>query len=149
MLRPFNTLDILRHATQFLSARYLSRALCAIRSLINARWLGPELYGFWGSLLLVVSFGFYLHGGVQDITVKDIPTHRSRGHGDRARHATQVSFTFFAVLLVALPAAQAVYVTAVGYGFGGVLRSWPKLNVVPRPQHADSDLLRQLRPAVA
>ncbi|MDP3920507.1 MAG: oligosaccharide flippase family protein [Candidatus Omnitrophota bacterium] len=92
--------SILKNTALLGGATYLSRVLCALRSLINARWLGPGLYGFWGSLSFLVSFGFHLHAGVQDIMVKQIPTYRSQGRDDLAARVAQQSFSFFSLGLL-------------------------------------------------
>ena len=91
---------VLRDTTYYLAAMYLSQALYVARGFLNARSLGPPLYGFWGSLTFLLSFGFHLHGGVQDILVKEIPTYRSRGQLGLARRAFQIAFTFFFMMLL-------------------------------------------------
>jgi O-antigen/teichoic acid export membrane protein len=101
---------LVRHTTRYLGATYLSTLLCAVRSIINARWLGPELYGFWGSLAFFMSFGYHLHGGVREAVIKDIPAYRAQGRADLAADAAQLAFTFFASLL--LIAAAGFWVAA-------------------------------------
>lgn len=104
----FRLNTILRRTAGLGSATVLSRILCAVRSLINARFLGPQLYGFWGSVSFLVSFGFHLHGGVQDMMLKEIPAHRSRGHEVLARETAQQSFSFFAGMLCLAGAVIAI-----------------------------------------
>lgn len=95
---------ILQHAARFLAATYVANVLCALRSFINARCLGPELYGFWGSLTFYMSFGYHLHGGVREAMIQEIPAHRASGHSARARESAQVAFTVFAAVLSAAAA---------------------------------------------
>ncbi|MBI3321448.1 MAG: polysaccharide biosynthesis C-terminal domain-containing protein [Candidatus Omnitrophica bacterium] len=96
---PLNRLAVWRHTMHYAGATYLCRALTALRGLINARCLGPQLYGFWGSLTLILSFGFYLHGGIQDAAARAIPMDRSRGREDLACAAAQLAWTVFAGVL--------------------------------------------------
>lgn len=96
---PLNRRAILWNTAHVASATYVSRAFGALRSIINARCLGPELYGFWGWLSLVLSFGFHLHGGIQDILAREIPAARSHGRTDAAQHGAQLGFTWFASVL--------------------------------------------------
>ena len=100
MKRSFDQQAVLRDTTHYLAATYLTRALCVVRGFLNARILGPQLYGFWGSLSFLLSFGFHLHGGVQDILIKEIPTYRSRGQMSLARRTYQIAFTFFFMTLL-------------------------------------------------
>ena len=117
-----NRSSFLRHASRYLSATYLSRALCAVRGFINARWLGPELYGFWGGILLLLSFGYHLHGGVQEIMAREIPTYRSRGRVDLAHRTAQISFTFFFLLLLAASAVLWTVAARLPQGTPGMIR---------------------------
>jgi len=91
---------VLRHTAHYAGATYVSQALTAVRSFINARWLGPELYGFWGSISFILSFGYHLHGGVQAILAKEIPTERSQGRLDQAARASQLGLSWFGMMLL-------------------------------------------------
>ena len=91
--------SIWRHTLYLLGATYLARAVTALRSVLNARWLGPELYGFWGSVSLLISFGHYLHGGLQDVTARDIPTSRRQGRPDAAQESVSQTLSVFGLML--------------------------------------------------
>lgn len=95
---------LFRHITRYLSATYLSRLLLSVRGFINARWLGPELYGFWGGVVLLTSFGHHLHAGAQDAAAKEIPSQRSRNRADLAYRTTQLAWTFFSGMLLLMAA---------------------------------------------
>ncbi len=101
---------VLWHTGYYATSTYAARAIAAIRSFINARWLGPEIYGFWGSVTFLVSFGMHLHGGVQEIMARDIPAERSKGRFEAAQRTAQLSFTFFFYMLLA--AAVAIWIFA-------------------------------------
>ena len=105
MTPRLNSRAVLRHTTGYLAAISLSGALGAVRGFLNARWLGPELYGFWSSLAFFMSFGAHLHFGVREAVTKEIPMCRGQGRNDEARIRTQVAFTFFAAMLLAASAA--------------------------------------------
>lgn len=83
----------------YVSAVYLAQAVSAARSFINARCLGPEDYGFWGWLAFIVTFGYHLHLGVQEMLIKNIPALLAGGRGAEARHLARISFSFFVVML--------------------------------------------------
>jgi O-antigen/teichoic acid export membrane protein len=95
----------------YVGAVYLAQGIVAIRSFINARFLGPEDYGFWGWLTFIVTFGFHLHFGVQEIMVKEIPALQARGQYDEARRISQLVFSFFACML--LIAAMMMVIAAI------------------------------------
>ena len=88
-----------RQALPYAAATYLARAICAIRSLINARFLGPQWYGLWASVSFFLTFGYYLHGGVQDIALKDIPMLRSQGNEAQAARVAQQTRSVFGLML--------------------------------------------------
>jgi O-antigen/teichoic acid export membrane protein len=84
------------------SAVYAGQAIAAVRSFINARWLGPADYGFWGWLTFIVSFGYHLHLGMQEMMLKEVSELIARGRLDHARRLVQINFTYYlAVLSVA------------------------------------------------
>lgn len=88
-----------RQAIPYAAATYLARAICAVRSVINARVLGPEWYGLWASISFFLTFGYYLHGGAQDIALKVIPMLRSQGHEAQAARVAQQTRSFFGLML--------------------------------------------------
>ncbi len=109
-----NRQTVILHTAHYAGATYGSRALAAIRSFINARWLGPELYGFCGTLAFINSFAYHLHAGVQDMLVKEIPTQRSHGRQDQAARLTQIGWTFLLGMLL---------IASAGLGLRGWLSS--------------------------
>jgi O-antigen/teichoic acid export membrane protein len=102
----FNRKAILWNTAHVAGATYASRGLAALRSFINARFLGPELYGFWGWLSMLLSFGYYAHAGVQEIVARDVPAARSRGQVAEAQHIAQLGFSWFLPILAVATAAQ-------------------------------------------
>lgn len=129
--RTLNRQAVWHRTRHYAGATYLSRALCVIRGVINARCLGPELYGFWGSLTFLLSFGFHLHGGVQDIAAKEIPMHRSHGRVDLARATAQRAFTFFVLALSVASVLLWLVAWRLPVGTPGLLRAgWAVAGIV-------------------
>ncbi len=89
-----------KHMGQYVSAVYLSQGIVAIRSFINARWLGPQDYGFWGWLAFIVSFGYHLHLGVQEMMIKEIPALQAKNRLAEAKRLAQITFSFYFLMLV-------------------------------------------------
>lgn len=88
------------HMFQYVSAVYIAQGIVAVRSFINARCLGPQDYGFWGWLSFIVSFGYHLHLGVQEMMIKEIPALQAKGRLAEAKHLAQLTFSFYLFMLV-------------------------------------------------
>ncbi len=96
---PFRFKALLGYISQYISATYLAQGLGAVRGFVNAKYLGPENYGFWGWLMFLISFGYFLHGGVQEIMIKEVPAYQSKGRHDLASKSAQTAFTFLVLML--------------------------------------------------
>lgn len=54
---------LIRESALFAIAQYLMRLGLMLRGIIAARWLGPELYGAWNALQLIMDYGGNSHLG--------------------------------------------------------------------------------------
>jgi O-antigen/teichoic acid export membrane protein len=90
----------------FSSSRYVLIGLSAIRNIVVARYLGPEDYGLWVILLLILSYGDQIHLGLRHAGDREIPFFRGQGrlHESRSLTGTLYSAILFlsAVTLVVL-----------------------------------------------
>ncbi len=93
------SLSYLKLTSLYLVTIYACRFLCVLRGFINAKWLGPELYGFWGALMFMVSFAYHLHLGTQEMIIKNVPKLISLGKNDEAEKVIRLSSTFFTIML--------------------------------------------------
>ena len=89
------------HMRHYMGAVYLAQGIAVLRSFINARFLGPHDYGFWGWLVFIISFGYFVHLGVQEIMLKDVPALQAKGREAEAQRLIQMSFTFYLSMLLA------------------------------------------------
>ncbi len=93
------SLSYLKLTSLYLFTIYACRFLCVLRGFINAKWLGPELYGFWGVLMFMVSFGYHLHLGTQEMVIKNVPKLISLGRKGEVEKVIRLSSTFFTIML--------------------------------------------------
>lgn len=79
-IKPSHQLDG-RAAVAFTACRYVTYAIAFLRSILSARYLGPELLGILGFVLLINQYLGYAGCGLQfavnvDLAVSPIETHR-------------------------------------------------------------------------
>lgn len=68
----------------FSASRYVLLGLSAVRNLVVAKVLGPEEYGYWIILSLVLTYGDQLHLGLRHAGDKEIPFLRGKREDTRA-----------------------------------------------------------------
>jgi len=107
LTRPINRKDIIRDTYFFSGSVYISQAMFFIRGFLNARILGPGLYGLWSGLNIILSYSAYSHMGGLSAMNREIPFQKGRdslGDMDRARNAaftmTLITGGMFSVVLI-------------------------------------------------
>ncbi|MBM4159788.1 MAG: hypothetical protein FJ217_01685 [Ignavibacteria bacterium] len=75
---------LLAEGILFSASRYVLLGLSAVRNLVVAKVLGPEEYGYWIILSLVLMYGDQLHLGLRHAGDKEIPFLRGRREDTRA-----------------------------------------------------------------
>lgn len=63
-------------------------------SLIVARWVGPETFGIWNALNLLLLYGVLVTLGVPNGMNRDVPVFRGRRENEKADKIIEVSFGF-------------------------------------------------------
>jgi len=84
--------------SKFASISGLSLIIGIIASLINARLLGPELYGIWLTATILFPYFPFLAVGVDHAAYREIPLHKGRLQLDRVERIKQVYFTYAIVV---------------------------------------------------
>ncbi|MBK7046307.1 MAG: hypothetical protein IPH48_07275 [bacterium] len=66
-------------AVGFSVASYATTGITLLQGLVLSRILGPDLLGFWMSLMLVVTYGQHLHLGIVNAVNRQIPLLQGQG----------------------------------------------------------------------
>ena len=92
-------------------SRYVVRALSVVKGLVVARFLGPDLYGVYGLLVVFVGYSAYADLGIFGGLTKDLPVHLAHGEDERARSAQAAGLgaILAATALFAVVTAAALY----------------------------------------
>jgi O-antigen/teichoic acid export membrane protein len=101
---------LLTDSIVFSASRYVLIGLSVVRNLVVARMLGPDEYGFWVIVTLILTYGDQAHFGLRHAGDREIPYWR--GVGDEAR-ASRIADTLYATvvrLAALLCLAMGVYV---------------------------------------
>ena len=104
-----------RHIKHYVGAVYVAQIFAAARSFINARYLGPSDYGFWGWLVFIISLGYFLHLGAQEMMLKEVPALQAKGQHNKVHRLIQLNFTFFLIML----SVASVLIAILGFNFAG------------------------------
>ena len=109
MLKSVNKRGILRDASFFSGSVYISQAMFFIRGFLNARILGPGLYGLWSALNIILSYSLYVHMGSLNAMNREIPYQKGRDALEDMNKARNVAFTInlimsgmFSVILIVI-----------------------------------------------
>jgi len=100
--------DILRDTSFFSGSVYVLQAMLLIKGFLNARILGPGMYGLWSGLNIILSYGAYTHIGVLNALNIEIPSQngmkseqdiaRARNAGFTVCLANSLIFSFIAIV---------------------------------------------------
>jgi O-antigen/teichoic acid export membrane protein len=66
-------------------------------TLVAARWIGPDDFGFWNALYLILLYGVLVTLGVPNGMNRDVPMFKGRGREDLANIVANVTFWFVLV----------------------------------------------------
>lgn len=92
--------NIIKDASFFSGSVYIARALYFVRGFLNARFLGPELYGLWSALTIIFDYSSYLHLGSVNAMARDVPYYKGRRMEDVMVRVKNVTFTFSMVMIL-------------------------------------------------
>lgn len=99
---------IIRDAAIFSGSAYIAQGMSFIRGFLNARMLGPALYGLWTGLNITLDYSTYVHlGGLNGMNI-DIPYQRGSGSRNNLDKAKNTAFTICLVNSILFSAALLV-----------------------------------------
>ncbi len=119
----------LRDSAGVALSQYLARGMVLARGVLAASALGPQGFGGWNALNLILDYGFFAPGGsLQGLDLR-LPASVERGDREAARRlmgaawgATLAGAALFALVVLLLPGAGARELTAVfGAGAAGLM----------------------------
>ncbi len=91
----------LTNSLVFSSSRYFLVGLSAIRNIVVARYLGPEEYGLWIIVLLVLSYGDQIHLGLRHAGDREIPFFRGQGKTAEGQRVIETLYSAILILSIA------------------------------------------------
>lgn len=62
--------------------------------LLIARWLGPEKFGTWNMLNLILIYGSFINFGVLNAMNREVPFYNGRGSFEKSNYISNLSWTF-------------------------------------------------------
>jgi O-antigen/teichoic acid export membrane protein len=93
----------IRHTILLTSSIILSQILLILRGFIVAKFLGPNLYGLWHGLRVILNNSDYYNLGIYEGMKREVPFYR--GKGDLQRVEQMISTTYFSGFLLTLLAS--------------------------------------------
>lgn len=101
---------LIRQAFQLSSANFWLQIARFVKNFLFARILGPNLFGLWNGLQLILVYGTNSHLGILHAIAREIPLSRGRGDLDLVPRLARVSMTFSLLASLVL----AVIIFAIG-----------------------------------
>jgi len=98
MKKSLDKQDILRDVSFFSGSTYVSQAMFFIRGFLNARILGPSLYGLWSALNIILSYSSYVQLGSLNAMNREIPYQKGRRSKEGMDNTRNVTFTICLVM---------------------------------------------------
>jgi len=95
-----NRKDIIKDTSFFSGSVYISQAMFFIRGFLNARILGPGLYGLWSALTIILNYSLYVHLGSLNAMNREIPYQRGKDALEDMDKARNAAFTINLVMSV-------------------------------------------------
>ena len=86
--------EIIRDTSFFSSSTYIARTMFFLRGFLNAKILGPGLYGLWSGLNIISNYASYSHLGCLNGMNREIPYQRGRHSIEDMKKIKDVAFTF-------------------------------------------------------
>lgn len=99
--RP-NRRMIARQVMQLSSANVMVQAARFMKNFLLARLLGPQLFGLWNGLQILLVYGVNAHLGVLNAMNREVPLRRGRGQSAAIPALARVSLTFTMIATLAL-----------------------------------------------
>jgi len=91
--RSLNRENIVRDASLFSGSVYISQAMFFIRGFLNARIIGPEMYGLWSGLNIILNYSPYVRLGSLNAMNREIPYHNGRCSAEDMEKTRNAAFT--------------------------------------------------------
>lgn len=116
----------IRDSIGFVFTQYVVRAALMMRGLIAARLLGPQAYGQWNALQLLMDYGVFAPVGTQQGLDQAVPPRMVANDSAGLRSVTRAGL--FNILTLTLLFIGGVYLWA-GHGAGRILNAWGYLGL--------------------
>jgi len=98
MKKSLDRENIIRDVSIFSGGTYVSQAMFFIRGFLNAKILGPALYGLWSALNIISSYASYVQLGSLNAMNREIPYQNGRRSTQGMDKARNVTFTICLVM---------------------------------------------------
>lgn len=92
--------NIVRDVSFFSGGTYISQGMFFIRGVLNAKILGPALYGLWSALNIILSYSSYAQLGALNAMNREIPYQNGRRSKEGMTKVRDVTFTVSLVMNV-------------------------------------------------
>jgi len=96
--KSLDTQNIIKNACLFSGSTYLAQTMFFIRGFLNARILGPGLYGLWSALNIILTYSAYANLGSLNAMNKEIPYHNGMNSISCAEKIKDVTFTICVIM---------------------------------------------------
>ena len=93
MKRSLDRQNIVRDVSFFSGGTYISQVMFCIRGFLNAKILGPSLYGLWSALNIILSYASYVQLGSVNAMNREIPYQSGRSLSGDMRKTRNATFT--------------------------------------------------------
>jgi len=100
--KPFDRSEIARQVVQLSTANITVQVTRFIKNFLLARLLGPQLFGLWNGLQVLLVYGVNAHLGVLHAMNREVPLRRGRGQREAIPALARVSLTFTMMATLAL-----------------------------------------------
>ena len=98
MKRSSDRKNIVRDVSFFSGGTYVSQAMFFIRGFLNAKLLGPALYGIWSALNIILGYSSYAQMGALNAMNREIPYQNGRRSKQGMTKVRDVAFTVSLVM---------------------------------------------------
>ncbi|MDP2922080.1 MAG: oligosaccharide flippase family protein [Candidatus Omnitrophota bacterium] len=85
--------DIIKNTSIFSGSVYISQAIFFIRGFLNAKIIGPELYGLWSALIIILNYSQYVRLGSLNAMAREIPYQNGKGLIGPVERTKNTAFT--------------------------------------------------------
>lgn len=117
-----NTSTIFREGVLFSSSRYFLLGLSFLRNFVLAKFLGPENYGIWIVISLLLTYADQIHLGLRHAGDRELPF--LMGQGDYERSAATANAIFGGIVALTLVGAFLLLLTHSFLGDGFYLSQY-------------------------